>query len=183
VSVQISSAPAVAKLSTLDRLLPIWILLAMAVGLLAGRETPGLGPALDSVSVAGVSLPIALGLLVMMYPVLAKVRYDRLDTVTGDRRLLVTSLLLNWIAGPPPWAGSTSTDYPAGSGCHRPIWPCPPGTSPVPCWSSSASRWPPATCPAGSANAPADDPGTNPASCPASARSPSTAFRHWKERT
>ena len=46
------------------------------------------------------SLPIALGLLVMMYPVLAKVRYDRLDTVTGDRRLLITSLLLNWILGP-----------------------------------------------------------------------------------
>jgi arsenical-resistance protein len=100
VSVQTSSAPVVAKLSTLDRFLPAWILLAMAVGLLAGREIPGLGPALDSVSVAGVSLPIALGLLVMMYPVLAKVRYDRLDTVTGDRRLLVTSLLLNWIVGP-----------------------------------------------------------------------------------
>ena len=99
-SVQTSSAPVVAKLSTLDRFLPAWILLAMAVGLLAGREIPGLGPALDSVSVAGVSLPIALGLLVMMYPVLAKVRYDRLDTVTGDRRLLVTSLLLNWIVGP-----------------------------------------------------------------------------------
>ncbi|GAA3096850.1 ACR3 family arsenite efflux transporter [Pseudonocardia yunnanensis] len=99
-SVQTGSAPVVAKLSTLDRFLPVWILAAMAVGLLAGREIPGLGPALDSVSVAGVSLPIALGLLVMMYPVLAKVRYDRLDTVTGDRRLLVTSLLLNWIIGP-----------------------------------------------------------------------------------
>jgi arsenical-resistance protein len=100
VSVQTSSAPVVAKLSTLDRFLPVWILVAMAVGLLAGREIPGLGPALDSVSVAGVSLPIALGLLVMMYPVLAKVRYDRLDTVTGDRRLLVSSLVLNWIIGP-----------------------------------------------------------------------------------
>ncbi|WP_433288854.1 ACR3 family arsenite efflux transporter [Pseudonocardia sp. CA-142604] len=99
-SVRTSSAPVVAKLSTLDRFLPVWILVAMAVGLLAGREIPGLGPALDSVSVAGVSLPIALGLLVMMYPVLAKVRYDRLDTVTGDRRLLITSLLLNWILGP-----------------------------------------------------------------------------------
>ena len=84
-SVQTSSAPVVAKLSTLDRFLPVWILVAMAVGLLAGREIPGLGPALDSVSVAGASLPIALGLLVMMYPVLAKVRYDRLDTVRGVR--------------------------------------------------------------------------------------------------
>jgi len=50
--------------------------------------------------VGGISLPIALGLLVMMYPVLAKVRYDRLDTVTGDRRLLVSSLILNWVLGP-----------------------------------------------------------------------------------
>jgi arsenical-resistance protein len=100
VSLQTSSSPVVAKLSTLDRFLPVWILTAMVVGLLAGRLTPGLGPALDAVSLGGVSLPIALGLLVMMYPVLAKVRFDRLDTVTGDRRLLITSLLLNWILGP-----------------------------------------------------------------------------------
>jgi arsenical-resistance protein len=100
VSVQTSSAPVVRKLSTLDRFLPVWILAAMVVGLLGGRVIPGLGAALDGVSVAGVSLPIAFGLLVMMYPVLAKVRYDRLDTVSGDRRLLVTSLLLNWVVGP-----------------------------------------------------------------------------------
>ena len=56
--------------------------------------------ALDAVEVDGISLPIALGLLMMMYPVLAKVRYDRLDTVTGDRRLLVASLVLNWVLGP-----------------------------------------------------------------------------------
>ncbi len=48
----------------------------------------------------GISLPIALGLLIMMYPVLAKVRYDRLDTVTGDRKLLIGSLVLNWVLGP-----------------------------------------------------------------------------------
>ena len=90
----------VGKLSTLDRYLPIWILAAMALGLLAGRLIPGLGQVLDAISVDGVSLPIALGLLVMMYPVLAKVRYDRLDTVTGDRRLLVSSLVLNWVIGP-----------------------------------------------------------------------------------
>ena len=89
-----------ARLSTLDRLLPVWILAAMALGLLLGRLVPGLGAALSAVEVDGISLPIALGLLIMMYPVLAKVRYDRLDTVTRDRTLLVSSLLLNWVLGP-----------------------------------------------------------------------------------
>lgn len=88
------------RLSFLDRYLAVWILAAMAVGLGLGRVVPGLGDALAKVTVTGVSLPIALGLLVMMYPVLAKVRYDRLDTVTRDRRLLLPSLLLNWIVGP-----------------------------------------------------------------------------------
>ncbi|MGW6144480.1 ACR3 family arsenite efflux transporter [Streptomyces sp. NPDC055144] len=88
------------RLSFLDRYLAVWILAAMAVGLGLGRLVPGLGDALATVTVSGVSLPIALGLLVMMYPVLAKVRYDRLDTVTRDRRLLLPSLLLNWIVGP-----------------------------------------------------------------------------------
>ncbi|WP_235879145.1 ACR3 family arsenite efflux transporter, partial [Saccharopolyspora karakumensis] len=80
--------------------MPVWIGAAMVVGLLAGRWVPGLGSALDAVQIDGVSLPIALGLLVMMYPVLAKVRYDRLDTVTGDKRLMVSSLVLNWVLGP-----------------------------------------------------------------------------------
>ncbi|HEY2724721.1 MAG TPA: ACR3 family arsenite efflux transporter [Pseudonocardiaceae bacterium] len=94
------SAAVVGRLSTLDRFLPVWIGAAMALGLLAGRAIPGLGSGLDAVAVGGVSLPIAAGLLVMMYPVLAKVRYDRLDTVTGDRPLLVSSLVLNWLVGP-----------------------------------------------------------------------------------
>ena len=94
------AAHVVARLSRLDRGLPVWILAAMAVGLALGRVVPGLGEALGAVQVSGVSLPIALGLLVMMYPVLAKVRYDRLDTVTRDRRMLVTSLVLNWLVGP-----------------------------------------------------------------------------------
>lgn len=88
------------RLSTLDRFLPVWIGLAMITGLLLGRLVPGLGDALGAVEIEGVSLPIALGLLVMMYPVLAKVRYDRLDTVTRDGRLLVSSLVLNWLVGP-----------------------------------------------------------------------------------
>jgi ACR3 family arsenite transporter len=94
------TAGVVAKLSTLDRLLPVWIGAAMVAGLLAGRWIPGLETGLNAVAVDGVSLPIALGLLVMMYPVLAKVRYDRLDTVTGDRKLLLPSLVLNWVIGP-----------------------------------------------------------------------------------
>ncbi|MEO5608978.1 MAG: ACR3 family arsenite efflux transporter [Ornithinibacter sp.] len=88
------------RLSRLDRLLPVWIGLAMLVGLLLGRAVPGLGSALSAIEVDGVSLPIALGLLVMMYPVLAKVRYDRLDAVTRDRRMLASSLTLNWVLGP-----------------------------------------------------------------------------------
>ncbi|HEY2268555.1 MAG TPA: ACR3 family arsenite efflux transporter [Streptosporangiaceae bacterium] len=90
----------VGKLSTLDRFLPVWIVAAMAVGLGLGRAIPGLNGALSKVAIGGTSLPIALGLLVMMYPVLAKVRYDKLDAVTGDKKLMVTSLALNWIIGP-----------------------------------------------------------------------------------
>jgi arsenical-resistance protein len=88
------------RLSTLDRLLPVWIGVAMAAGLVLGGVVPGLGSALSAVEVDGISLPIAIGLLVMMYPVLAKVRYDRLGGVTGDRKLMVSSLVLNWLIGP-----------------------------------------------------------------------------------
>ncbi|MGQ4345652.1 ACR3 family arsenite efflux transporter [Streptomyces sp. SAS_275] len=88
------------KLSTLDRYLAVWILLAMGIGLGLGRLVPGMNGALAKVEIGGISLPIALGLLVMMYPVLAKVRYDRLDTVTGDKKLMASSLVINWIVGP-----------------------------------------------------------------------------------
>ena len=89
-----------AQLSTTDRYLPVWIGVAMVAGLLLGRFVPGLDAWLGAVEIDGISLPIALGLLVMMYPVLAKVRYDRLDTVVADRRMLLSSLVLNWLAGP-----------------------------------------------------------------------------------
>ncbi|MFI9494915.1 ACR3 family arsenite efflux transporter [Streptomyces halstedii] len=88
------------KLSTLDRYLAVWILIAMAVGLGLGRLVPGMNDTLAKIEVGGISLPIAFGLLVMMYPVLAKVRYDTLGTVTGDRRLMVSSLVVNWLVGP-----------------------------------------------------------------------------------
>ncbi|MFD6069886.1 ACR3 family arsenite efflux transporter [Amycolatopsis lurida] len=88
------------KLSFLDRFLPVWIIVAMGAGLLLGSVIPGLQGVLDAVKIGQVSLPIALGLLLMMYPVLAKVRYDKLDTVTKDKRTMVLSLVLNWILGP-----------------------------------------------------------------------------------
>ncbi|MFD9379761.1 ACR3 family arsenite efflux transporter [Streptomyces sp. NPDC059999] len=90
----------VGKLSALDRFLAVWILLAMGFGLGLGRLIPGLNDALAKVEIGGISLPIAVGLLIMMYPVLAKVRYDKLDAVTGDRRLMISSLVVNWILGP-----------------------------------------------------------------------------------
>ncbi|QGG40730.1 ACR3 family arsenite efflux transporter [Aeromicrobium yanjiei] len=90
----------VGRLSRLDRLLPVWIAVAMAVGLVLGRTWTDLTDALDSFTVGSVSVPIAIGLLVMMYPVLAKVRYSETARVTGDRRLLGASLVMNWLIGP-----------------------------------------------------------------------------------
>ncbi|POH57647.1 arsenical-resistance protein [Arthrobacter glacialis] len=93
-------AAVVGKLSTLDRFLPVWIIAAMVIGLLLGKFIPGLNSALDAVKVGSVSLPIAIGLLVMMYPVLAKVRYNETGKVMADRKLLITSLIINWVAAP-----------------------------------------------------------------------------------
>lgn len=95
-----TSSPVLNKLSKLDRLLPVWIIAAMAVGLLLGRVVPGLSKGLDAVHIGSVSVPIAIGLLVMMYPVLAKVRYNDTRRVAGDKRLLIASLVMNWIIGP-----------------------------------------------------------------------------------
>jgi len=88
------------KLSTLDRYLPVWIGLAMAGGILLGRLIPDLNTSLERIKIDTVSLPIAIGLLAMMYPVLAKVRYRRLGHELADRRTLGLSLLLNWVVGP-----------------------------------------------------------------------------------
>ena len=96
----VATAPTRGRLSTLDRWLPLWIGLAMVGGIAVGRFIPGLSGVLARMEVGGISMPIALGLLVMMYPVLAKVRYDKVAAVTGDKRLLVSSLVLNWLVGP-----------------------------------------------------------------------------------
>ena len=96
-----SHQPAVVtRLSTLDRFLPVWIGSAMVAGLLLGRLVPNLDDALNRVMIRGTSLPIALGLLLMMYPVLAKVRYSEMNRITADRRMVTVSLLLNWVVGP-----------------------------------------------------------------------------------
>ena len=88
------------KLSTLDRFLPVWIGLAMAAGLLLGRAIPSLDDWLDEVKVGAVSLPIAIGLLVMMYPVLAKVKYNRVGQAFTEPRAMALAMLFNWFVGP-----------------------------------------------------------------------------------
>ncbi len=95
-----AEAAVLERMSTLDRWLPLWIGAAMAIGLLVGRFVPQSRTVLEAGSVDGTSLPIAIGLLAMMYPVLAKVRYDELGHVSRDKRLVVLSLVLNWILGP-----------------------------------------------------------------------------------
>ncbi|MCE0510589.1 ACR3 family arsenite efflux transporter [Microbacterium sp. KKR3/1] len=72
----------------------------MIGGIVIGRFIPGVSDLLARLEVGGISIPIALGLLVMMYPVLAKVRYDKVAAVTGDKKLLISSLALNWLVGP-----------------------------------------------------------------------------------
>lgn len=88
------------KLSTRDRFLPAWIILGMAAGLGIGKAIPNLNNKIDAIQIQGTSLPIALGLFMMMYPVLAKVRYSEMSQLRSDRKLLVTSLILNWLIGP-----------------------------------------------------------------------------------
>ena len=88
------------RLSRLDRFLPLWIGLAMASGLGLGALVPGLDADLSKLQVGTVSVPIAIGLLVMMYPVLARVRYEELGHLRGRGRLFAASLVLNWVVGP-----------------------------------------------------------------------------------
>src|SRR5512138_936473 len=96
------AAPAVAakRLSTLDRFLPLWIFAAMALGLGLGAVNPGVAKTLDSARIDTVSLPIALGLLWMMYPVLARVKYEELGKVRNAWRMFAVSLVQNWLVGP-----------------------------------------------------------------------------------
>jgi arsenite transporter len=94
------SRPVGLKLNVLDRYLTLWIFAAMAAGIVLGYLVPGAASFIDRVKVGPAPLAIAIGLILMMYPPLAKVKYHKLGAVLGHRRVLALSLFQNWVVGP-----------------------------------------------------------------------------------
>ena len=88
------------KMSFLDRYLTVWIFLAMAVGVGIGVLFPQVAQWNESLSVGSTNIPLAIGLILMMYPPLAKVNYSLLGEVTRDKRAITLSLVMNWLVGP-----------------------------------------------------------------------------------
>ncbi|MEI6185291.1 MAG: ACR3 family arsenite efflux transporter [Bacteroidota bacterium] len=88
------------KLSFLDRYLTLWIFIAMAVGITLGYLFPTIPTSMDSVSSGTTNIPLAIGLILMMYPPLAKVKYEKMREVFDNKKVLFSSLILNWVIGP-----------------------------------------------------------------------------------